>query len=313
MTGVETKTDFKLFTHKNNTSEIFIKHMDIIDENSFIVKFRIYHKHKNYDDVTTTPELINPMYLLECCRQAETYIVHKAFRIPTSFRFILKSWWLSLIKENNEKIKKTNYDNITIHIKSASPISTGIKLRSNSYFFIIKAGEIPIGEAGFNVSYIRREIYLKLRGGLSNDSRQKENKRIGLTAKSLGYKSAINVVIYNPVFEGKICQATLHISEENTTYNDHYQDHVTGINLVEATKQLCFYYLSEVIHSDISCFFITNIYATFEKYVENNLLTYLVIENVKRHDDGRYEFIVSVIQEGECKALCVIKLRGILK
>ncbi|MGL5387667.1 MAG: AfsA-related hotdog domain-containing protein [Serratia sp. (in: enterobacteria)] len=313
MAGLETKTDFKLFTHKNNASEIFIKHMDIIDENNFIVKFRIYHKHKNYDDVTTTPELINPMYLLECCRQAETYIVHKAFCLPTSFRFILKSWWLSLIKENNEKIKKTNHDSITIHIKSVSPISTSIKLRSNSYLFIIKVGEVPIGEAGFNVSYIPGEIYLKLRGGLSSDNRQKENESIALQAKSLGYKSQINAMIYNPVFENKICQATLHISEDNTTYNDHYQDHVTGINLVEATKQFCFYYLSEVIHSDISGFSITNLHTTFEKYIENNLLTFLVIENVKRHDDGRYEFIVSVIQEGKCKALCVIKLGGLLK
>ncbi|KAB8305375.1 hypothetical protein EH228_20115 [Erwinia endophytica] len=166
MLNKKINTDFELFTHKTNQNETFIKHLDILNDNQFLVKLHIYYQHENYDDVTTTPDLINPMFLLECCRQAETYIAHRVFNLPLSFKFILKSWWLSTIQDGYENIKKANCNEISIYIKSDCSLIKGDKLRNNGYLFSIRAGDCVISEAYFNVGYMRGENYLKVRGGI---------------------------------------------------------------------------------------------------------------------------------------------------
>jgi hypothetical protein len=310
MLNKETNADFVLLTHKTNQNETFIKHLDILNDNQFLVKLHIYHQHKNYDDVTTTPELINPMFLLECCRQAETYIAHRVFNLPLSFKFILKSWWLSTIQDGYENIKKANCNEISIYIKSDCSLIKGDKLRNNWYLFSIRAGDCVISEAYFNVGYMRGENYLKVRGGILPVNQGKQQVHFKSAAQSLGYNSESNSMLSEVRLVNKIYITTLSIPKENATYNDHYQDHITGINLVEAAKQLCFYYLSEVMSCDISTCSIKKINSVFEQYVENNIPTFLSLDRVERDAAGEYEFMVSVMQEEKCKALCVLKLRG---
>lgn len=303
-------TDFELFTHKTNQSETFIKHLDIINDNQFLVNFNIYQQHKNYDDVTTMPELINPMFLLECCRQAETYIAHRVFNLPLSFKFILKSWWLSTIQDVYENIRKVNCNEISIYIKSDYSLIKGDKLRNNWYIFSIKVGDCIISEAYFNVGYMRGENYLKVRGEILPVNQGKQQVHFKSAAQSLGYNSESNSMLSEVRLINKKYITTLNIPKGNTTYNDHYQDHITGMNLVEAVKQLCFYYLSEVMCCDISRCSIKKINSVFEKYVENNTKTFISLDSVERDAAGEYEFMVSVMQEEKCKALCVLKIRG---
>ncbi|TQI80890.1 A-factor biosynthesis hotdog protein [Serratia fonticola] len=304
-------TDFKLFTHKTSLNEVFIKHMSIIDDNQLLVKLRIYNKHENYDDVITTPDLINPMFRLECCRQAETYVAHSGFSLPLSFKFILKSWSLTLSWENYIKTKKADHNEICIHIQSDVSLAKRDKLRNNSYFFSITYAGVVIGEACFKVGYMRNESYLKLRGQITPDSLAKENNNIKLPAKSLGYNAENNAMLYNYRLHNQVHETMLIVPEDNITYSDHYQDHITGFNLVEGTKQFCFFYLSQIQHYDISTMCIAHINSVFEHYTENNLPTYLFLKHFEKRGNGEYEFIVSIMQEGKCKALCTLQLKEV--
>lgn len=115
----------------------------------------------------------------------------------------------------------------------------------------------------------------------------------------VGYKCIDNVAITLFNKNNLNYTAILNIDNENITYNDHEQDHITGMNITEATKQLCFCYLSKIENENISILIPTIIESHFFKYVEVDRLILLSIKNIELKDNC-YVFFIDVIQ---CSAI----------
>lgn len=84
--------DAKLYTHKVHESEIFITNTSRISNNHFRDNFRLIKNHRFYCDFLACQAKINPFFLLECARQAETVLSHTEFAIAADSKFLLDRW-----------------------------------------------------------------------------------------------------------------------------------------------------------------------------------------------------------------------------
>ncbi|HCI6568485.1 TPA: hypothetical protein NPO94_003302, partial [Klebsiella variicola subsp. variicola] len=84
--------DAKLYTHKKNENDIFINNISKISDNHFQCDFRLITDHHFYCDFLACTNRINPIFLLECARQVETYLSHTKFGITLDSKFLLDSW-----------------------------------------------------------------------------------------------------------------------------------------------------------------------------------------------------------------------------
>ncbi|EBE8073698.1 hypothetical protein C3T59_00180 [Salmonella enterica] len=279
----------KKYTHKTNESEIFIEDVKRVSENSFKATCILLKNHFHYSDFLPTKNLINPIYLLECARQLETFISHTEFNVALNTKFLLKSWYQCYKRTPIE-----NTQSLDIDIQTKYPINTN--KRSNEYYFTFHANKKIISKIKINVSYLNEKCYKAIRNN-NDHSHQNIKLRSTILPMDVGYKCIANVAITLFNINNLDYTAILNIDNENITYNDHEQDHITGMNITEATKQLCFYYLSKIKNEDISILIPTIIESHFFKYVEVNRLILLSIKNIELKDNY-YIFFVDVIQCG---------------
>ncbi|EAM8419981.1 TPA: hypothetical protein O5C63_004439 [Salmonella enterica subsp. enterica serovar Mokola] len=279
----------KKYTHKTNESEIFIEDVKRISENSFKATCMLLKNHFHYSDFLPTKNLINPIYLLECARQLETFISHTEFNVALNTKFLLTSWY--------QYYKFTPIENaqfLDIDIQTKHPVNAN--KRSNEYYFTFHANQKTISKIKINVSYLNEKCYKAIR---NNNTHKHQNikTRSTILPMDVGYNCIANVAITFFNINNLNYTAILNIDNENITYNDHEQDHITGMNITEATKQLCFCYLSKVKNEDISMFIPTIIEAHFFKYIDVDKLIILSIKNIELKD-GFYVFFIDVIQCG---------------
>ena len=125
----------KLYTHKLNDNEVFIENIFRISDKSFQSDCRIINDHPFYSDFNASVGFINPIYLLECARQIETYLSHKEFGIYLDSKFLLKNW---SVNYNVTPLEKE--DNISADIFTKSPIDKK-RQEMNSTLFSVKMTE----------------------------------------------------------------------------------------------------------------------------------------------------------------------------
>jgi hypothetical protein len=298
--------NIKVYTHKKHNEEIFVVCMTVICANKSIVKCSFKNNHRHYDDVINVSHLLNPMLILECCRQAETYIAHQRFFFDESMKFILKSWSLNIIKESYKKIHRNNCHSFDIHVETSNAANIKSRLRENKYSFLIKIGEAIIAKAKFNVKYINGICYSNLRGKIS-DSYHECNK-LRLAPRFVGYMSSYNSILSDfEKYDGRY-RALINVNFSNITYNDHEQDHVTGMNIVEAAKQFCFYYLSKQLGINDNKYQMIVLKSEYYFYVELSSPSYVYMDEIIKLDNGDYKFILHIIQDNTIKSKCEIQL-----
>ncbi|EBT2376008.1 hypothetical protein CGY19_26855, partial [Salmonella enterica] len=164
-------------------------------------------------DFLPTKNLINPIYLLECARQLETFISHTEFNVALNTKFLLKSWYQCYKRTPIE-----NAQSLDIDIQTKYPINTN--KRSNEYYFTFHANKKTISKIKINVSYLNEKCYKVIRN--KNDhSHQNIKLRSTILPMDVGYKCIANVAITLFNINNLDYTAILNIDNENITYNDH--------------------------------------------------------------------------------------------
>lgn len=100
------------------------------------------------------------------------------------------------------------------------------------------------------------------------------------------------------------------LQENNKSYNDHAQDHITGMNLTEAAKQTCYFYENIIKGVDGDQLTIERIDGTFFNYAETSEVCYLKV-NINESDIEKKLFVVDIIQYNQVTAKITIKLARI--
>ncbi|HAT1685347.1 TPA: hypothetical protein I8Y21_006205 [Klebsiella oxytoca] len=295
--------DTKLYTHKKNESEIFITETSRISDNHFEAKFKLITSHYFYSDFLACTTKINPLFLLECARQAETYLSHTEFGIALDSKFLLDSWSITYYPT---KFKHTEALKADIYTEYSSIKKTN----KNVFNIIFKIDETTIASVKINVRYITGHCYKLIRK--SPDKITSTGVILPLPPIYVCYSIQGNVILANLNDTGPYINAIININKYNKSFNDHEQDHITGMNLTEAAKQLCYSYLSIYMEERIDRFIPVNMSGNFFSYVEKHIPTVVILKKIElQHDHDVYSFDVDITQNEKTLATINLKLRGI--
>lgn len=287
--------ELKKLTHKHNEDSVFIESVSLVSANSFDATFKTIEDHSLYNNFAPTKNYLDPTYLLECARQVETIISHKYFNIAPSTKFLLKSWSLHYKKTPTKQAKF-----LKAEVATKKPINK--KAKDNIFFITIKSRSNIVCEISISVSYIKNGTYHLIREMCkTHKERNRTYSEKCILPADVGYTLQENVCLSKFHKEEGKAFSEIHIPESNITYNDHPQDHITGMNITEAVKQTCYCYLKKSKKVDIEEFIITNIKGDFITYSENNLPTFIEIADPLERNES-ISFLLKVTQQEKVRA-----------
>lgn len=290
----------KLYTHKKNESEIFIINTSPISDNHFQAEFKLILNHQFYSDFLASSNRINPLFLLECARQAETCLSHTEFGIALDSKFLLDNWSLTYSPSQPAGTKSLKADIYTKY-------PTTNKTNKNEFTIIFKLNGTIIGTVAIEVRYITSQCYTLIR--------KTQGRCISIAAvlplppSCVCYTKPENSILGDLNDIGPYVNAVININKNNKSFNDHEQDHITGMNLTEAAKQICYSYLSIYMHEKIERFILVDLNGNFFSYVEMYIPAMVVIKKIELLNDI-YSFDVDVTQNEKTLATVNLKLRG---
>ncbi|WP_312760164.1 AfsA-related hotdog domain-containing protein [Pantoea brenneri] len=225
--------------HKNEEKEVFLTFCNSFDAKEYSAH-ALFHEHHYYND--HTGPLTDLMHLLECARQAETYIVHKYEHQPLGTRFILTEWSCNF-KENYIPTTFLLNSSVVLNVVTSNKRLTKGKLLSQLYDIKIYKEKLHIANVHMSVRYMTDEAYFIVRKGKIKNHSTKlvmlYEEDLKISPESIFRRGKDNVVIYAPVYTKNGVVSKLAVNRGNTAYFDHIQDHYPAMVLMEAGKQNC--------------------------------------------------------------------------
>lgn len=288
----------KKILHRIHDSEVFLSKCVLISENSFSALANIPNYHEYYLDHLNNQ--FDPLFLLECARQAETYIAHTYYDVPLSNKFILNNW--SLKCTDDFKTNPANY-NCYLNLKIFAYDSKKLKnqLYQQKYKIDVFNQDSFIASIYIAVTYVTDSSYKRIRGNcqekISKFNSMKSQERCNIINPKLISRSLYkNVVISEPLIQQELC-VLLHVDFNNISYFDHPQDHYPAMLLLEAGRQLSLLYLN-ITKRNIPSIIFKSFESTHFAYVEFDSEVFITINNPQKN-----EFEIQFIQSENIAAI----------
>ncbi|MFH9569870.1 ScbA/BarX family gamma-butyrolactone biosynthesis protein [Streptomyces sp. NPDC017230] len=226
--------------HRHALSEVFLTDSARVDDHRFVAAAQLPPSHAYYTD-HTTPLSLDPLLLLECCRQAETHAVHTHFGAPPGTKFVLQEWSMTLSDDASAPPAGGPVP-VTIDATTQDAQWVAGTLRGLGYRMRVSASGRPLCELTMRVKYVADTVYAKLRGRATGTTPTSEAYRDVETAGlvepgRVGRARPENVVLLDPVPAEDSVAARLRVAGGHPSLFDHPQDHVPGMVLMEAGRQ----------------------------------------------------------------------------
>ncbi|MEG3631317.1 ScbA/BarX family gamma-butyrolactone biosynthesis protein [Streptomyces poriticola] len=226
--------------HRHALSEVFLTDSACVDDERFVAAAQLPPSHAYYTD-HTAPQVLDPLLLLECCRQAETHAVHAHFGAPSGTKFVLQEWAMTLSGDVPEGSAGGPVP-VTVEATTQEAQWVAGTLRGLGYRMRVSAQGRPLCEVSMRVKYVTDTVYAKLRGRAAGTVPTSEAYRHPETAglvepARVGRARPENVVLLDPAPAGDSVAARLRVAGGHPSLFDHPQDHVPGMVLMEAGRQ----------------------------------------------------------------------------
>ncbi|MEU0531441.1 ScbA/BarX family gamma-butyrolactone biosynthesis protein [Amycolatopsis tolypomycina] len=255
--------------HREALSEVFLTDSVRVDESRFVAAARLPASHAYYGDHTGgTP--IDPLLLLECCRQAETHAVHAHFGAPRDTKFVLQSWSLTMHPlPANVHIGPAE---VVISAHTDEAVWRAGELRAMRYCMQVYVAGRHAADVVMRVQYCPDELYRLMRGRC-HDGRVPSSDDFRFTTTEVapglvGRDRPENVVLTDARVGADRVSARLRIDGGHPSLFDHAQDHVPGMVLMEAGRQLAVLAASTAHGTPADAVEVTGLNAAFGAYAE---------------------------------------------
>jgi hypothetical protein len=237
--------------HRHNATEVFLTDVrardtqpsDSTPVHRFAAAALLPVAHPHYSAHTgAANRVLDPMLLLECCRQAETYAAHAFYGVEPDAAFVLKSWSLSLLP--GAFAARPDLDEPTRLVIGAR--THGLRMvagaaRGLVQDFDLWVAERPVGSARIEVGYLSRAAFTTLRArgrGTPPDVALYNPPKTEVAPWLVGRIRADDTLLLDLRGTADETMADLRLPTGNPSLLDHAHDHVPGTVLVEAARQL---------------------------------------------------------------------------
>ncbi|WP_063726829.1 ScbA/BarX family gamma-butyrolactone biosynthesis protein [Streptomyces sp. RTd22] len=292
----------KDLVHREALSELFLTDSRKVTDGHFVAAAQIPPSHAYYTDHTDRSP-IDPLLLLECCRQAETHAVHAHFGAPRDTVFILQSWSMRLPGAATVRIGPGPAELVMDVTTRDSRWRDGTLLATTYVMRLSMAGQY-LGEVSLRAAYMPGGTYAAMRtrrrGSTPPTSDAFRYLRAGTPVPPgrVGRTREENVVLLDAVTGPGSVSARLRPAGEHPSLFDHPLDHFPGMVLMEAGRQLGLLHAAEHTRDTGRPWALTELAASFQTYAELDSPLLLTARRASRHEpDADAELRLSIAFE----------------
>lgn len=236
------RTVDRTLVHRRNLAEVFLTDIQHIGRAVFTAAAQLPMVHPYYTDRIGEPRQPDALLLLECCRQAETLAAHTVLGLGPDTRFVLKDWSMELTGAPVRAQPGFPVE-LAIVAELSEPVMRGKEARGMTYEMTMLVDDVHVGTTRLRVGYLPPMLYAALRhqrrgtppptsdGYITGETEALAPLRVGRTDPR-------NVVLTEPRTDGEVTTATLAAPVGHPSMFDHPLDHVPGMVLTEAARQL---------------------------------------------------------------------------
>lgn len=212
---------------------------------------------------------LDPMLVLELCRQAQIFLGHAYFGIDRDAHFVLNSCSLHLATDAYTLLPQHGHGELTMTTRDMAPHRVGRRAPSLSPEYTLVLDGVPIGRVGISTAHLPPTVYTALRHRYRpdpppySDQLPYPNRTGLLTPAAVGRTAYADVLLADLRTGREGISANLMVPFDHLGLFDHRLDHVPGSLLVEAARQL-----ATTLSSDPTAAIMTEMTAEFRKYAD---------------------------------------------
>lgn len=225
--------------HRRNPDEAFLADAVQTGAHSFVAAALLPPTHHHYTAHTGPSRDRDPMLLLECARQAETYAAHTMYGVEPDARFVLRNW----SAEFASLAGRPTGTELLITAVTRNPRVVRDQLRGLDYDMQLWAADVRIGRVRMEVGYLSGAAYSLIRSRKHNGSPPSVDEVVAaggrpVTPSRVGRFRATDVVLLDAAADAGAVTARLRVPAENPSLFDHAQDHLPAMVLMEGARQV---------------------------------------------------------------------------
>ncbi|MEV8032976.1 AfsA-related hotdog domain-containing protein [Streptomyces sp. NPDC086182] len=284
--------------HRRALSEVFLTDTTAVDGQSFLAGAQLPSSHAYFTD-HIGHTVVDPILLLECARQAETYGAHTHLGVDGDTKFVLQSWSMRL--PGLFTAYSGDPAELTVEVTTDRPADATAPARSVAYGMrFLLLGE-EVGEARMAVGYLSSGTYSfvrsKRRGSPPVSSDDVATVPATVAPQDLGRANPVNALLVDPVRDGDGISAGVRIPNDNPSMFDHAQDHLPGMVLTEAARQAALLAGARLLGRPAERTTLAGFDLGFAKFAELDAPT--TVSVVPDGGDGVQAFRIAFRQNGE--------------
>ncbi|GAA2184049.1 ScbA/BarX family gamma-butyrolactone biosynthesis protein [Micromonospora lupini] len=237
------RTVHRALVHRRALAEVFLTDAVRVADDRFLAAAQLPRAHWCYTDHTAAPAQVDPMLLLECCRQASTLLVHRFLDLPFGTAFLVKSW-RTRITDPDALVSGPTPGELRLDIRTAGARSRDGQLRSLTLDIGLQVDGAAVGESHIQAGYLPAEDYAALRTLRRRSPAPMSDELAPRTGAQpvqpalVGRRDPRNVVLAEAHVAGPTATARVDVPLDHASLFDHPLDHVPGMALLEAARQM---------------------------------------------------------------------------
>ncbi|MEA2207360.1 MAG: 2-oxo-3-(phosphooxy)propyl 3-oxoalkanoate synthase [Blastocatellia bacterium] len=238
--------------HRRNPSEAFLTDAVRTGPDSFAAAALLPPAHPHYGGHTGPSRHRDPMLLLECARQAETYAAHALYGVEPDAHFVLRAWSAEFAAPGTPPAEFAAPGTAEPSSAGTELLITAVtsnarlvrdRLRGLDYDLRLWVGAEQVGRVRMEVGYLGHPAYTVVRarehpGGLPSSDRFTPAAGCPVEPALVGRLRATDAVLLDVAAGERTVGARLRVPVDNPSLFDHAQDHIPAMVLVEAARQL---------------------------------------------------------------------------
>lgn len=264
------RTVARHLVHRAALNEVFLTDMVTLDEHEFVCGAQLPRQHGYFSDTICKPPIFDAVLLMEAVRQAAFVGAHEQFAVPTEHKFILPGISLQIDAPDALRCGDRPMDMSILAEVTNTRFKDG-ECTGLDY-------EMELGVDGYTVA--RAATGMRMRSPVAYERMRAEHRTgrdllaertprpLPVSAVRVGRDDDSNVVLGDVAVGSAGASATVLVPLDHPSMFDHPQDHIPGMVLVEAGRQLALLAASECCGLSPAKSYLAHWSATFTRFGE---------------------------------------------
>ncbi|MDM4721996.1 AfsA-related hotdog domain-containing protein [Micromonospora sp. WMMA1363] len=286
--------------HRRHADTVFLADVRSDGMGGYVATAWLPRRHAYYSAHTAEANRrLDPMLLLEACRQVVIYVGHNCLDLAEDTRFLMSSCEMSVPADAYVQRPDSGSVKLTMHV-DVSVVRTGSRLRAFTSRCELSLGGVRIGWTAITSSVASPATYTVLRRRARSGSPPPWSDQLSpyldghVAPSTVGRFLTADVLLAELRSDSGGTSARMLLPFDHLGLFDHRQDHVPGTLLVEAARQL-----GAALSPEPTAAVMTGLSGTFDAFVELDAPVRLVARPGRA--DG--ERSVEVVQGGTVLAV----------